>query len=411
LNTKPKVKKILATILTPVILTALPTLAFAADISVAADSTSVTVGDTVTVTVTVQASHIAVADGVFTYDPALLSYVSSTGGASDGYINLVSLQEGGASSLTTVIKFAAIGDGEAIIDVSIENTLSYDGESLGSAQAGVSIAVASNDSTPETDGEGGTIPVLDLSQTGIAAQNVLGTDAQMYIWPSLRNLSLPSGFTDRQVKYNDEYVGGAAIPDIEDILLLYLSQASGENAGYYIYDTQNDVFFPYLTVTSISAKFTLLWPSESIEIPDGLLQTTLTIGEQEMPAWTYPGSSESVYLVYVRSSSGEVGFYLYNTADRSLQRYNANMQTSPAPQVTPQPSPTAAPTATPAPTQIADEQSGAVVKIERTLLIIVFAACALFATAAIVFALLYLRNASRQKKQRKKTIHVKKADI
>ncbi|MBT3319355.1 MAG: hypothetical protein HN389_06240 [Clostridia bacterium] len=404
-----KVKRILATIIVLIILAALPTLAFAADINVAADTTSVQVGDNVTVTVTVQADHIAVADGVFTYDPSLLSYISSTGGASDGYINLVSLQEGGSSSLTTVIKFAAIGDGEAIIDVSIENTLSYDGESLGSAQAGVSITVASSGDSSETDGD--TSAVLDLSQTGILAQNVLGTDAQMYIWPSLRNLSLPSGFTDRQVTYNDEYVGGAAIPDIEDILLLYLSETAGENAGYYIYDQINDVFFPYLTVTSISAKFTLLWPNESIEVPEGFEQTTLTIGERQMPAWTYPGPSESVYLVYVRSASGEVGFYLYNTEDRSLQRYDANAQQSPEPAATPQPSPTAAPTATPAPTQVADKQTDTAVKIEPAILIVVLAACALFAVAAIVFALLYLRSSSRQKKERKKSIHIKKADL
>ena len=142
MSRKRTMRRILTCVLALVLLAVFPAVAYATSISVSADSTSVKVGDTVTVTVTITAPHIAVADGVFTYDPALLSYVSSNGGASDGYINLVSLQEGGSSSLTALIKFAAIGDGDAIIDVSIESVLNYDEQSLEDAQAGVSISIA-----------------------------------------------------------------------------------------------------------------------------------------------------------------------------------------------------------------------------------------------------------------------------
>ena len=108
----PKLKK-LSVILALALVLAVPGVAFATDMSVTADPTSVKAGDTVTVTVTVSGAHIAVAEGVFTYDPAVLSYVSSSGGASDGYINMVSAQQGGASSLTAVIRFAAIGGGRS----------------------------------------------------------------------------------------------------------------------------------------------------------------------------------------------------------------------------------------------------------------------------------------------------------
>lgn len=408
---KRTMRMILTCVSALVLLAVFPAVAYATGISVSADSTSVKVGDTVTVTVTITAPHIAVADGVFTYDPALLSYVSSNGGASDGYINLVSLQEGGSSSLTALIKFAAIGDGEAIIDVSMESVLNYDEQALEDVQAGVSITIAplANDGTGETGGE--TAPVVDMSKTGIAANNVLGTDAQMYIWPSLRNVSLPSGFTDRQVTYNNEYVGGAGIPDNEDLLLLYLSEQDGENAGYYIYDEINNVLFPYLTVTSISAKFTLIWPGEGVEVPDGYEQTTLVISNKEMPAWTRPGGDESVYLVYARSGSGEVGFYLYNAEDRSLQRYAALYDISPEPAATPLPTASPAPSAEPVIAPTEEEQTGAGVTIDPTLLIVLIAVGCLFAAAAVVFALLYFRSKARQKKQPKKGIHIKQADI
>ena len=332
-------RRIITALLAIAFLMVFPAAALAADLNVSADATSVTEGDTVTVTLTLSGSHISVADGVFTYDPSLLSYVSSDGGASDGNINLISMQSGGSSSLTTVIKFAAIGAGEAVIDFSIENIVDYDGNDLGTAQAGVSIEVASDGT--DTGGTDGVTPTpVDISLTGVAAQNVLGTDAQMYIWRSLRSLSLPSGFTDRQVTYNDEYVGGAGIPDSEDIILLYLSETDGSNAGYYIYDESKDVLFPYITVTSISAYFTFIWPDEQTQVPEGFEETMMEFGENNVPAWLPPGSDGSVYLVYVRSASGEVGFYLYNEEDRSLQRYisfaDAKPETTLAPTAQPE---------------------------------------------------------------------------
>ena len=160
---------------------------------------------------------------------------------------------------------------------------------------------------------------------------MLGTDQQMYIWRSLRSLSLPSGFTDRQVTYGGEYVGGAGIPDSEDIILLYLSEANGDNAGYYIYDEAKNVLFPYITVTSVSAYFTFIWPDEQTQVPEGFEEAVLDYNGKNVPAWLHPDSDGTVYLVYVRSSDGQVGFYLYNVEDRSLQRYMAFGPTQPGP--------------------------------------------------------------------------------
>ena len=406
MNNKNRFRKALSIALAVVCLLIFPAAALAADISVTADSTSVKAGDTVTVTVAVSGSHIAVADGVFTYDPAILSYISSNGGASDGYINMVSMQSGGGSSLTAIIKFAAIGAGEAVIDVSMENVLDYDGNSLGDAKAGVSITVASSGTDNGTDPGGATPTPVDISLTGVAAENVLGTDAQMYIWRSLRNISLPNGFTDRQVSYKGEYVGGAAIPDNEDIILLYLSEASGENAGYYIYNEQKNLMFPYLTLTSISAYFTFIWPDEQTAVPEGFIETMLELDDKNVPAWTAQGLGEDVFLVYVRSASGEIGFYLYNVTDRSLQRYKTVSLTEPS--QTPQS--TTAPAQTPAAAQQSEEEPEPQAGIS-VLTLVLAAVCLLLAAATVVFVMLYSKSAAKLKKQEKKGLRVKDADI
>ena len=407
LNSNHRKKKAVALLAALAVMLMFPAVAFATDISVTADSTSVMTGDTVTVTVTVSAEHIAAADGVFTYDPALLSYISSNGGASDGYINMVSLQQGGSSSLTAVIKFAALSAGNAEVYVTMENVLGYDEQPLGAAQAGVSIAVASSGN--EEPGTSESTPPVDISLTGVLAENVTGAVEPMYIWRTLTSLTLPSGFADRQVTYRDEYVGGAAIPDTEDLVLLYLSEKTGENAGFYIYDAQKDTFFPYLTVLSVSRNFTLLWPDDSVEAPQGYQATTMLWKEKEVPAWIAEGSDGSVYLVYARNSAGERGLYLYNVADESVQRYIDPSVTPPEPTVGPTAQPTSKPSA-------GTDNPNDVIPVNAPVFYAACGLCALLAAAAAVFIVLYMkatrsqRSAARMGKRLKKASQDKGVD-
>ena len=390
MKTKQTIRRITALISALIVMLALPVVALATDISVKADATSVKVGDTVTLTVVVSAEHIAVADGSFTYDPALLTYVSSNGGASDGSINMVAAQEGGASSLTAVIKFAAIGQGEAVVNVSMDSVLSYDEQVLETAEAGVSITVAAADAA--APGTEPSVPPVNLAQTGVAAENVEGAAAPMYIWRSLSSLTLPSGYVDKQITYKGEFVGGAAIPDSEDLTLLYLSEESGENAGYYIYNEEKNTLFPYYTLLSVSASYTIVKPEEGIAVPEGFEETTLTWKEKQMPAWTQKGSDGTVYLVYVRNAAGEKGFYLFSTEDESLQRYKGAALSAPA-------QPTAQPSAEPSSAPVSAPADIGGFAIDQTLFYALCGVCAVLAAAVIVLAVLYTSKKSRSKRR------------
>ena len=368
--------------------TAMPVVALATDVSVTADSTEVKAGDTVTLTVVVTADHIGVVDGSFTYAPALLTYDSSDGGASDGYINIVSAEKGGSSSLSAVIKFTAKAQGTAAVNVSIDSVLSYDEKALEAGAGNVSITIAASDAPPQTSG-GESAPVVDLSQTGIPAQNVTGAEAQMYVWRDIGSQTLPSGFIDSQVNYAGEQVGGAAIPDSGEIILLYLSDAAGENAGYYIYTEQDNTLNPYITISSKAASFSII-PDQSVTAPAGFEQTTLEWDDQSLPAWKSAESGDIVYLVYARNSKGETGFYLFNTDDESVQRYAAVPQQGTAPGATVT-KPSAEQNDKPVSGQNAQIDSG--ITIDRTLFIGLCIAAALIIVAAAVFATLYLRCA------------------
>lgn len=72
----------------------LPATAFATTVEAVADKTSVQAGDTVEVVITVQGEDMSIAEGSFTYDPAVLTFTEGEGGASDGFLNLVSVEQG-----------------------------------------------------------------------------------------------------------------------------------------------------------------------------------------------------------------------------------------------------------------------------------------------------------------------------
>ncbi len=409
MNGRSRGRSVFAVSLALICLLAFPAVAFAAGLSVTADSTEVKVGDTVTLTVVVSGRHIAVADGSYTYDPAVLKYVSSNGGASDGYINLVSAQKGGSSSLTAIIKFVALGEGTAEIKVSMDNVLDYDGNALEDTKEGVSITVT--DTPHATEGDTVKDPI-DFSKTGVAAQNVLGAANQMYIWPSLSSLTMPAGFVDKQVDYNGEYLEGAGIPDSEDITVLYLSEAGGENAGYYIFDKEKNNLFPYLTVASVSANFTLIWPEENIEAPKGYEEAAFNWKGKDVPAWKAKDSDGTVYLVYARNGAGERGLYLYNTVDESVQRFIAPPETGPEPTVAPTPEPTEEPVVSPG-----ELKDGSSVTLEFPIVIAAGAAGAMLLAGFLIFMTLYFK-ASRGKRKAKhmakgvnKGINVRDANI
>ena len=375
----------LAFILALAVMLAVPAVAFATDMAVTADTTSVKVGDKVTVTVVVSAEHVAVANGVFTYDPALLSFVSGSGGAADGHINMVSAQSGGSDSLTAVISFTAVKNGEAEIAVSMNSILGYDGQPLETAQAGVSVSIAPADAAGQP-GDVEATPPVSLSETGVPAENVLGTTVPMYVWRSLSSLTLPSGFADRQVQYGGEYVNGAAVADSEDIILLYLSDEAGDNGGYYIYSAEKNTLYPYVTLTSVLAEFTLLWPEESIQPPVGFEQATIVWKEREMPAWQAPGT-EDTYLVYARNAAGETGFYLYNIEDKSVQRYMAQ----PAPSQDGTEEPAVSPQV-PQNVPVEAENSGAGIMLALPVFITLCVVGVVIAAAVVVLAVLYTRG-------------------
>ena len=338
-----KEKKKVALLLA-VLLALLPQAAFAAvNFAAEAEQPSVQAGDTVEITLTVSGKDMAAAEGYFTYDAAVLTYMESEGGASDGFLNLVSAEKGGSDTLSARVRFTAMAAGSANIVFTLEKVLGYDGKEQGGGEASVSIAVAAAAPVP-------TPTPLNYATEGVLAQNVEGAAESLYIWRSLENVTLPSGYTETTLEYHEETVAAATVVDSDAPTLLYLSNAVGDTGNFYIYNAQADTVYLFQTVSSVSKSYIILAPDGSVALPEGFTETTLIIGETEYTAWMSQDAQDEIYLLYARNSNGEVGYFVYNAQDASLQRYAVMPARPVEPTLPPVATPTPAPVeTTPAP--------------------------------------------------------------
>jgi len=362
-------------------------------LSAAASKTNVQAGDTVEITVTVSGKGMSVAEGIFTYDPAVLAYSESAGGASDGFLSMASAQKNGADALTARVTFTAVAAGTAEVKFNVEKVLGYDGKEQGSADAGVSVTVAAAPATP-------TPTPIDYATEGVLAQNAEGALESMYIWRTLENVTIPANYTETESTYHDQKVAAAAVVDSDAPVLFYLSNASGTTGGYYIYDTDKDSFYPYQTISSVSRTYIILKPDGSVALPEGFTETTLTVDEKDYTAWKAQDAQGEIYLLYARNSDGEVGYFVYNVADSSLQRY-AVMPARPA-------QPTLPPIATPQPVEVTPvpQQTAVPEPIEDGTInvnaVLFYAVCGVAALLVIGFAALVVIRAVEDNRSRKR---------
>ncbi|MDL2217949.1 cohesin domain-containing protein [Christensenellaceae bacterium OttesenSCG-928-M15] len=373
------------------VFTLLPLTAFAAvDVSAKADQTEVKAGDTVEVVITVKGSGMSVAEGLFTYDPALLTFESGEGGASDGFLNMVSAAKGGADTLSARIRFVAATGGSAVIEASIDKVTGYDGKAQDGAKASVTIAITAAPETPPP-------AQIDYAAKGVLAQSVKDATEELYIWRTLENVTIPSRYAQTTLSYHGETVAAAKVEDSDAPTLLYLSNATGETGGYYIYDEAADTLYPYKTVNSVSKSYILLEPDGSIAAPEGFAATTIVIDEKEYPAFKSGDAQGELYLLYVRNPDGETGYYLYNPDDQSLQRYAVMPARPNMPSYTPGNAEAAATPDQSGEIPAAEEKEG--VTIGSVAFYLMIAAMVLLALA--VAGLIVLRHVERERRRKR----------
>lgn len=151
----------------------------------------------------------------------------------------------------------------------------------------------------------------------------------MYMTESIEDIEAPEGFQKTTVTYNGQEIP-AFTSLTQNITLFYLQDGLGENGAFYAYSSAKDNVYPYIRLTNTQGSFLIISPDTSVVAPEGYTETNLALsngGDENVAttiqAWIQGGNTE-FFLLYALNDKGEVGFYQYDTVEKTLQRFNSS---------------------------------------------------------------------------------------
>lgn len=133
----------------------------------------------------------------------------------------------------------------------------------------------------------------------------------------------PAGFVWDYITLGENDVA-AAKQENGNMVLVYLTAKDAAEGALYIYNAEEDSFAPFRQLTGAGATYVLHELPESETAPVGTISGTITIGEQTVSAYLYENAELADYaIIYLTAADGVSGYYTYDKAQNTLQRYHA----------------------------------------------------------------------------------------
>ena len=301
---------------------------FAGTVTATGDKETAAVGDTYTVNIVIDgAEGAAVAPDVSVhYDVNRLEFVSCTGEYGGGGGGLVTINSSNAD-----LTFNILSGGQADVDV----FATFDGDS--EPQIVTATVMVDGEDTAKINEN-----AREDTGTGIEAGTVATADGK-YVSSVFADEFMPVGFSKTTVTYEEQMVEAAQF-DMGGIVLLYVTDADGNNGNFDMYDQTTGELSDFLQISGIENRFIIaLKAGPDVSVPDGFTKATLNWNSQTLEAYAYTGeageaaSGEAVYggaapvdindffLIYAISSEGNKGWYMYDQNEGTYQRYVQNL--------------------------------------------------------------------------------------
>ncbi|MFT3983413.1 MAG: cohesin domain-containing protein [Lachnospiraceae bacterium] len=303
----------------------------AGSVKISADQETAAVGDTVTVSVKAE-NPAGAADAPqisVEYDANRLSFLECDkeyGGGGGGLITL--------SDTEADISFSVLSGGTA--EVTVSAVLGGDGAEVPTDT--VQIAVDGEDTAAAAGGGGQT-------ETGVEEGTIMSSDGTKVVSTVFADEFMPSLFHKTTVTYEEQMVEAAQF-DMGDIVLLYVTDTTGNNGVFNLYDQTTGGLSDFRTIQGIENRFIIVLPADqTVSVPTGFTKATLQWNEQTLEAYMIAESasegeeedtaisnedvsSADFFLLYAISSEGNKGWYLYDQAEGTYQRYLQAIRTT-----------------------------------------------------------------------------------
>lgn len=274
---------------------------------------STTVGAEVEVTAKLTSSvNIQSLDATLTYDSSMLKFISgdnASGG--DGTITLSG--SGSGTSMDFILKFQALEEGTAKVEVS---------QASGKDSSGSSLQIT-NGSSAVTIGPGDPSLITEDEDTGTVSGDgpQVEVDGVQYVVSNdFSDAVIPSGFERSEMTFEGttcQVVTQAASGESA----MYLAPMDGGEADFFLYISDSGTFIPFEEVEIAQDRYLVLLRDDgATKLPSQYQETTLTMNGKEFTAWQDTDNAD-YYMIYALNSDGEKALYRYDTVDKTYQRY------------------------------------------------------------------------------------------
>ena len=130
---------------------------------------------------------------------------------------------------------------------------------------------------------------------------------------------LPEGFEAVDYDYNGKtVVVGKGV--VKDLIVMYLTNGTGEAGNLFIYDEVAKNFYPMVNVAMSQKLYTIVKTPADLALPGGFKDSIVTIDGVEFDGWQSE-EIEGVYLVYAMNWNGKSGLYYYDTDEQQMIKY------------------------------------------------------------------------------------------
>lgn len=127
---------------------------------------------------------------------------------------------------------------------------------------------------------------------------------------------IPSGFSVIGYNYEDKVVNAL---EKNNIILFYLRTDESPTPRLYYFNEETKGFALYLPLDA-PLTYAVIEDNTDLEIPEGFTKTEVSIGGIAVDSWQSDANSE-YFLLYLTSSEGREGFYMYDVIEKTVQRY------------------------------------------------------------------------------------------
>ena len=311
--------------------------AFAATARIAFSDPTASVGSEINVKMKITSSdNLSTADIMLAYDPGSLEFIEGTNAEGGNGAVRVHGDGGGANTTTLAydLKFKASAAGTSKITVTSQEIYDASSQIVTVDKQGESQVTVSALSSASKDA---TLKSLQVSPGSLTPE--FSSDVDSYavtVGTDVDKLIISADTTDegasKVVSGNENLQMG------ENRVTLKVTAQDGETTKEYVIvvtkqeggpnestqDGTGEESFEQFQMTVSRRSFTVMEPDASVQIPEGLTETKITIDGHAVKGWVWGNETEHQYcVIYAMNEAGEKNFYRYdlNNNERTIQRY------------------------------------------------------------------------------------------